>query len=276
MNEKYFFRKSTSFLIVACLVILAFFPQPQYQWMFFAVFGIWGASFFVRFIARRFMWLGRLPLKIKVEIISRKAKKAQQKVRIQSVLAVEPEMANDKHLLGHISCRITEKLKSVFPDAIWKWQNANPGRISEGELVRICVECAGDYTHADVKVDKFYRISFVMMKIACLNDITSEAVEELDDTISDETVQVNISDWYDWLGKEILHDVITDLNIRGYSKLFVKENGDIYVVEDGDESVQANLKDMPGKSKWVELIEVLAAGDLRGEVDNDRLTVAWA
>ncbi|MCL1855098.1 MAG: hypothetical protein FWF86_05135, partial [Clostridia bacterium] len=115
-----------------------------------------------------------------------------------------------------------------------------------------------------------------MMKIVSLQDAGELVIPETETAETTEPVLANVADWYEWVGKEVLHEVITELNTRGYSRVFIKETGEVYVVEDGDESVKATLKEMPGKALWAELVEVLAAGDLRGEIDNDRLSVAWA
>jgi hypothetical protein len=273
------FSKSLSLLIVAVLIITAFFREPKHQWLYIAVFAVWAAVLLLRSLAGRIAGLGRILRKTAqgIDAARRTAKLKQKKALAETTLTARSDSSDDKLLLGHLNCRITDKLRAVFPDATWRWQEKTPELIARGGTGRIRIEDAGEYTHADVTVDSFFRISFAMMKIISLQETAEDAARpETDTADAREPVQANVADWYDWVGKEALQDVITELNSRGYSRVFVKETGEVYVVEDGDEAVKATLKEMPGKSKWTELVDVLAAGDLRGEIDNDRLAVAWA
>jgi len=287
MNGK-FFSKSVNALIVAVLILVMFFRDPKYQWLFIAVFCVWGGilliwSFakhltrFGRFLKKKAKGIPAMYRKSKAENASKAKKQQELSVETQEIKQ-ETDEASDRILLGHLSCRITEKLKSVFPDATWQWQEKLPERIAKGGTGRIRIEGADEYSHADITVDKYFRLSFAMMKIVSLKDVSGEESEaaETETPEAKETVQVNVADWYEWVGKETLHEVITELNTRGYSRVFVKETGDVYVVEDGNESVKATLKEVPDKSRWSELVDVLVAGGLSGEIDNDRLVVAWA
>ena len=282
MNGK-FFSKSLQFLLLATLLLLAFFREPSHQWMFIAVFGGWAALMLLRLLAGRVLWAGRLLKKagngisvMRQKANAERAAKRQEPHHPQMSETSDGDESADRLLLGHLSCRITDKLKAVFPDASWQWQEKNPEQLAKGGTGRIRIEGADEYTHADVTVDGYFRISFAMMKIVSLQDAAEPVIPETEKNKPQEPVQANVADWYEWVGKEVLHEVITELNTRGYSRVFIKETGEVYVVEDGDEAVKATLNEMPGKSKWAELVEVLAAGDLRGEIDNDRLAVAWA
>ena len=285
MNGK-FFTKSLKFLIVAVLILFAFFREPKYQWAYFAVFGAWGAILLIRILAGRFVRLGRFLKKTvggMIAAMRRKVKEVQREDEPQpepfATEQTEPDNSADKLLLGHLSCRITDKLKAVFPDAAWYWLTENPESIARGGTGRIRIEDADEYTHADVTVDNFFRLSFAMMKIRDLRDVFAEsdtAADEDETAEPQEPVQVNVADWYEWVGKEALQEVITELNSRGYSRVFIKESGEVYVVEDGNEAVKAALKEMPEESRWAELVEVLAANGLKGIINNDRLAVTWA
>jgi hypothetical protein len=276
MNGK-FFSASIKFLVLALIILLAFFREPQHQWMFITVFGGWGAVMLIRLLAGRIMWLGNA-IKKAANRISTARRKAGAKTK--PLTATQPDTSDEKLLLGHFSCRITDKLRAVFPGAAWQWQEKHPERIARGGTGRIRIEDAGEYTHADVTVDRCYRISFAMMKIVDLQDAAIQAAPETDTGTdaaeTEEPAQASIADWFDWVGKETLYETITELNTRGYFRVYIKDTGEIYVVEDGDESVKATLNEMPERARWAELVDVLAAGDLRGEIDNDRLMVSWA
>ena len=278
MSEN-FFSKSLKLLMVAVLILLAFFQDPKYQWMYIAVFGFWAACLLLRILAGRILWLGQLLKKAAQGIAAmRKAAKAKPRKEPKGTpLAVQADITADKLLLSHLSCRVTDKLKAVFPDAAWQWQEERPELIARGGTGRIRVEGAGEYTHADVTVDSYFRLSFAMMKIVNLLEAAYlPETSETDAAEAPEPVQASAADWFEWVGKEILLEVITELNTRGYSRVFIKETGEVYVVEEGNETVKATLKEMPGKSKWEEIVSVLAANELKGIIDNDRLAVSWA
>jgi hypothetical protein len=282
MNENSFF-KSTQTLLLALLLLLAFFREPRHQWMYIAVFGLWAAFWVLRLLAGSFKRLGRLLKKTRKTIASwhqKRSAAAKPETAAETCRRpAETDCSVDRLLMGHVNFRITDKLKAVFPDAVWKWTDAHPEQIARGGAGRIRIESAGEYTHADVMVDDRFRISFMMMKIVNLSDVAANLTDSISDTeVSEppEPAAVNPADWYEWIGKEILHEVITELNTRGYSKVFIKETGDVYVVEDGNEAVKAVLKNLPGKYLWSDLVGVLNDNELHAKIDTDRIEVAWA
>ena len=69
-------------------------------------------------------------------------------------------------MLLHISLRITEKLKSAYPQSVWQWKDAPSLQdILAGGTVRILVEDMDAYTHADISFDRFGRIHVEPMTI---------------------------------------------------------------------------------------------------------------
>ena len=286
--KKRVFSKSLTWLISAVIFLMCFFREPKHQWMYIAVFGIWTAFHIIRFLLKRIKNVSRGIGKI-AKKISNNLKQANETAQLKEddppsaspAITQEPGKVSpeEKLLLGHINYRITDKLKAVFPDAEWQWQSENPEQIARGGTGRIRIIGVDNYTHADVTVDDFLRISFVMLKMVNFQDISGEVSatkSATEATFPTEPVKVDVTAWYEWVGKEVLYETITELNTRGYSRVFIKETGDIYVVEDGNEAIKARLNEMPSAEHWMELVKVLTEGDLRAEIDNGRLSVAWA
>lgn len=269
MNGKTF-TKSLKYLALSILVIVAFFSAPKYQWMYFAVFGCWLLFTLICFIASR------------SKKISGKLKHAKQKYKKVKAECIRPEFLNSdeddssaKVLLTHLGCRITDKLKSAYPDATWKWACANPELIAGGGTGRIKTSGTGEFNYADVTVDGFFRISFSMMKIVDLTDMESRK-PDTEDTATRPPEAVDVSVWFDLIGRETLTDVITELNTCGHSRLYIKENGEVCVVEDGLEVRKEELKNLPGKGTWEALTDVLASNGLSANVEADRIAVSWS
>ena len=62
-------------------------------------------------------------------------------------------------MLCHISLRITDKLKSAYPQAVWQWkQKPSLKDILAGATLRIAVDDMEKYNHADICFDRFGRI----------------------------------------------------------------------------------------------------------------------
>ena len=62
-------------------------------------------------------------------------------------------------MLCHISLRITDKLKSAYPQAVWQWkQKPSLKDILAGTTLRIAVDGMEKYNHADICFDRFGRI----------------------------------------------------------------------------------------------------------------------
>ena len=118
MNEK-ILNRSISWMFAALLLILSFIRGPIQAWMLAAVFAAW-----VIYLAARLL----LP-RVKVWFAKRKGTdkrpKKRRAVKKQRDIPVPEETPSvlvegselERLLLGHISCRISEKLKSAYPQA---------------------------------------------------------------------------------------------------------------------------------------------------------------
>ena len=86
---------------------------------------------------------------------------------------------------------------------------------------------------------------------------------------------VDVNVWYELIGQKALENIITELNANGYTKLSIKENGDVVINRQKKESVQATLDAFPGKPYWEELITVLEENELKGKITGSCLQVSW-
>ena len=74
-------------------------------------------------------------------------------------------------LMTQYRLRISEKLKSAYPDAVWTWDKEPTLRnLMAGDTVRIQVENMAEFTHADVYFDFYGRIHIEPMTIGNFSD----------------------------------------------------------------------------------------------------------
>ena len=184
------------------------------------------------------------------------------------------EKENDL-MLRHIALRITDKLKSAYPQAVWQWREKPAlSSVLAGDIVRICVENMAQYTHADISFDRFGRIRIEPMVIG---EFIPE--EKPDSSAAEETAAeppvVDVRVWYELIGQQILEEQITDLNANGHSRLTVKENGDIVITRQKKEVFRTHLEAFPPKSYWPELLNVLNENELKGKISGNQLQISW-
>ena len=195
-----------------------------------------------------------------------------------------PDSRETETMLLHISLRITEKLKSAYPQSVWQWKDTPSLQgILAGGTVRILVENMDAYTHADISFDRFGRIHVEPMTIGSFAEPSgngtsagpgtgdADAAEEM----PPEPSVVDVRVWYELVGQKVLETQITDLNANGHTKLTIKENGDIVVNRQKKEVLKGTLDSFPAKSCWEELVLLLAEDELKGNIAGNTLQVSW-
>lgn len=193
---------------------------------------------------------------------------------LEQTVSEQPKQ-DQKRMLQHISLRITEKLKSAYPDATWQWDKKPClSEILEGKTFRIATEDMDRYTHADVCFDQFARIRITPLIIGEFAASDGTATEP-DTEETKEPPVVDVQSWYELIGKEVLETIITDLNANGHSRLSIKENGDIVITRNKKETLKGTLEQFPPKNYWSEFLKLLEEYELHGKAEKDRITVSW-
>ena len=178
-------------------------------------------------------------------------------------------------MLLHVSLRITEKLKSAYPQSVWQWKDTPSLQgILAGGTVRILVENMDAYTHADISFDRFGRIHVEPMTVGSFAEPSAGGPETAEETPPEPSV-VDVRVWYELVGQKVLESQITDLNANGHTKLTIKENGDIVVTRQKKEMLKGTLDSFPAKSYWEELVLLLAEDELKGKITGNTLQVSW-
>lgn len=182
---------------------------------------------------------------------------------------------DQKRMLQHISLRITEKIKSAYPEATWQWESSPClSEILSGNSFRITTDSMDCYTHADIHFDQFARIRITPLIIG--EFATPENIAPAPDTEeAKEPPIVDVQSWYELLGRQVLETVITDLNAGGHRRLSIKENGDIIITRNKKEALKGTLEHFPPKNYWNEFLHLLEEDELQGKAEKDHIVISW-
>ena len=178
-------------------------------------------------------------------------------------------------ILLHLALRITEKMKSAYPNAVWQWMGRpDLSEILSGTSVRVSVEEMSNYTHADIAFDRFGKIHITPMIIGNFAE-SAQAKDQTKEESPKEPAIVDVRAWYELVGQHILENHITELNANGHSKLTIKENGDLVINRHKKESLVATLDAFPGKTYWNELITIFEENELHAKITGNTLQLSW-
>ena len=296
--RKNVFSRSIKILIVSLLLLAVFFQKERSQKLMALALILWIAVTAGIFLFRK---SGKLAKKCRAFSASLKqagrtakapAEKTAEPVPKADTEPAEPaapakpapDSRETETMLLHISLRITEKLKSAYPQSVWQWKDTPSLQgILAGGTVRILVENMDAYTHADISFDRFGRIHVEPMTIGSFAEPSgngtsagpgtgdADAAEEM----PPEPSVVDVRVWYELVGQKVLETQITDLNANGHTKLTIKENGDIVVNRQKKEVLKGTLDSFPAKSCWEELVLLLAEDELKGKIAGNTLQVSW-
>ena len=279
--RKNVFSSSIKILIVSLLLLAVFFQKERSQKLMALAVILWIAVTAGIFLFRK---SGKLAKKCRA--FSASLKQAGRTAKAPAEKTAEPVPKADTEpaapakpapdsretetMLLHISLRITEKLKSAYPQSVWQWKDTPSLQgILAGGTVRILVENMDAYTHADISFDRFGPYGNGTSAGPGTGD--ADAAEEM----PPEPSVVDVRVWYELVGQKVLEAQITDLNANGHTKLTIKENGDIVVNRQKKEVLKGTLDSFPAKSCWEELVLLLAEDELKGKIAGNTLQVSW-
>ena len=291
--KKSVFTRSIKILIITLLLLAVFFQKERSQKLMALALILWIAVTAGIFLLRK---SGKLTkkcgaffafLKNAGQMVKASAEKPAEESTIAAAetdptrpAAPAPDSRETETMLLHIALRITEKLKSAYPQSVWQWKDTpSLQNILAGGTMRIMVENMDTYTHADISFDRFGRIHVEPMVIGSFADVENGANAKPESGTGEETTPepsvVDVRVWYELIGQTVLEKLITDLNANGHSMLTIKENGDIVVSCQKKKILKATLDSFPGKTYWKELISILEENELKGKISDNSLQVSW-
>lgn len=111
---------SVSLLIVTVLAITCFTRGSVQVWFYIAAFIVWSVFILTKFVKPA---LKRYKYSKETRQVLRQCKKANNTTTDDSNIYFSHT------LLCHVNHRVTGYIKSIYPDATWKWVSDNPAEI---------------------------------------------------------------------------------------------------------------------------------------------------
>ena len=282
--RKNVFTSSIKILVISLLLLAVFFQKEHSQKLMALAVILWVAITAGIFLFRK---SGKPAKKHGSRLFH--SKRAGRKTKAPAEKPAEPEPETEpayperpapdsretETMLLHIALRITEKLKSAYPQSVWQWKDTPSLQdILAGGTVRILVEDMDAYTHADISFDRFGRIHVEPMTIGTFAEPSADSPDDSEEAPPEPSV-VDVRVWYELVGQKVLESQITELNANGHTKLTIKENGDIVINNQKKEMLKGTLDSFPAKSYWEELVLLLAEDELKGKITGNVLQVSW-
>lgn len=242
-------------LVILLLFLLAIFvPAPQNRyWMFFLMFvGVLGTIllFLPRCLTFKKPWK-----RIKIKKVKNSTSTANEKL--------------ETFLLCQISHRVTGKLKSAYPDATWEWeQMPSVHDFVEGNLLRIATKGTNNFNHAELYLDQYGQLHLQMLFVEPLKKHMSENASNTRNLVDPQS-------WYELIGKPLLDKVIQDVYPKGYQKLYVNSQGELYISNGDQKEVKDIFEYFPPKPYWTILASILNKDELNAQATDFGLEINW-
>ena len=266
--RKNVFSRSIKILIVSLLLLAVFFQKERSQKLMVLAVILWIAVTAGIFLFRKSGKMAKrcgaflASLKRAEKMANASAEKpaeAEPETEPASPANPAPDSRETETMLLHIALRITEKLKSAYPQSVWQWKDTPSLQdILAGGTVRILVENMDAYTHADISFDRFGRIHVEPMTIDSFAEPSgngtsagtgtgdADAAEEM----PPEPSVVDVRVWYELVGQKVLETQITDLNANGHTvRRHFKWSGDCTVAANKNLSIKAVTHTACGKKR---------------------------
>lgn len=255
MKQKISLGSSISVLIAAVIAVLALLRGPIQTVLLLVTFVLWG------------LWV--------VLTLLRPAWRANRAYHSREEREAREENALSNRnvaglLLCHVNYRISDYLKSAYPDARWEWVMKEPILfIAQGGTGRIRLYGVPDYEYADVTLDQKGGLNCSLVKIVPVQDNGRGAPSG--------QPSPDPSVWYKLEGRNVLDTLIADLRSRGHSSLTLNEDGSISFQPEagGNKTTKRAFATFPEKVYWTRLADVLEQEGLSADVQADHIAVSW-
>ncbi len=173
-------------------------------------------------------------------------------------------------LLRQISYQITDYLQAAYPEATWEFEEpVCLARFLKGQPVRLSTRNTGDYNFAEVSMNQYGSLHLQMLTVAALKHRGGKSA-------SPDTQKIDPASWYSLIGQPFLLEMIGNLQAKGHQKLFISEQGDVYILNGAEPEVKGKLENFPPKAYWPALFEVFADDELDAEEKENAVEITWA
>lgn len=255
MKQKISLGSSITVLIGAAIVILSLLRGPAQTVLLLVIFALWG------------LWVVLTLLRPTWRANRAYHSREEREAREESALSNRNVAGL---LLCHVNCRVSDYLKSAYPNVRWEWTMNDPVLfIARGGTGRIRLYGVPEYEYADVTLDQKGSLSCSLVKIVPVQDSGQGATSG--------QPSPDPSVWYELEGRDVLDMLIADLRSRGHSSLMLNEDGSISFQPEAGSSQTAkrSFSSFPAKVYWPRLVDTLAQEGLTADVQDGHILVSW-
>ena len=252
MNEmiKEFMKKEVMVLVTVGILMAIFVPKAYLKVAF-------GSSLLLAILFVAY-WLRKE---------QRSMKKEKPKMQ---VIDVGPDYK--KLFVQQTYYRIQEKMRTKFPNVSVEISESELYKIAcEGKTIYAAIDQAEHYTHLSVALAKNGDLIMNLFSLVNL-DMIHQTTDQIQQVIEEDT---QVEQWFERKGQQLLTELLTNMNARGYSKISINEEGDVMVREDGRNCVKDYFKEIPPKKDWQKLKELMSKDGVNVQVSARYLKFAW-
>ena len=195
-------------------------------------------------------------------------KDKHKKEHAMKIIDLEPDY---KMLFSQqIQLRVQEKIRTKFPGAAVELCEKDIQRlVTLGKPVYVPIRKADDFCHISIQLKGNGEIQMNLFSLVGL-----EQVQEVKAEVSEQP-ELDTEQWFTQKGQQLLTELITNMNSRGYTRLSISENGDVTVKENGRNVRKDHFQEIPPKKHWERLKELMSDEDIQVQVSGRQLTFEW-
>ena len=247
---------SVSVLVGAVLAVFAFVPGAWRTGILLLVFAVWGIWVFMIILRPRIGWR-----RAQRNFLGRRRSTGDGQARFRA----------EETMVKHVNYRISARLHSAYPDASWEWETKDPARlIVRGGKGRLLLHGVPDYNYAEVDLRPNGRMECSLLRVVPVpseHDLKEEAPR------ADE--QFNPQVWFEIQGRQVLEELIADLDSRGHNSLIMNEDGSVTVEGEFDGKAVPAFTSFPSKVHWPQTVRVLESEGYAADVEGEAIRVTW-
>ena len=245
------FMKKVVMVLVTVWILMAIIVPKEYLKTAFGISFLLGALFVLYWFRKEHITM----------------KKAKPKMQ---VIDVGPDYK--KLFVQQTYYRIQEKMRTKFPNVSVEISESELYKIAcEGKTIYAAIDQAEHYTHLSVTLAKNGDLNMNLFSLVNL-DMIHQTTDQIQQVIEEDT---QVEQWFERKGQQLLTELLTNMNARGYSKISINEEGDVMVREDGRNCVKDYFKEIPPKKDWQKLKELMSKDGVNVQVSARYLKFAW-
>lgn len=194
--------------------------------------------------------------------------KEQKKEHTMQIIDLEPDYKN--LFSQQLQLRVQEKLCTKFPGAVVELCEKEVERLATlGRAVYVPVRKADGFCHIGISLKGNGELQMNLFSLVDLDTVHTA------NSFVQEVPEQDVGQWFTQKGQQLLMELITNMNSRGYTELSISENGDVTVKENGRSVLKDHFQEIPAKKNWAQLKELMASEDVQVKVSGRKLTLAW-